>query len=80
MVSALRNGAAKVEMMFVDSKANEKNETPRDLDDSEIPCNCGTKEHPNRGDRTINVDYCLSRIESGCFSRSGCELYRSRSG
>jgi hypothetical protein len=33
LISALITSAAKVEMMFVNSKANEKNETPRDLDD-----------------------------------------------
>jgi len=38
LISALMTSAAKVEMMFVNSKANEKNETPRDLDDLEIAC------------------------------------------
>jgi hypothetical protein len=38
LISALITNAAKIEMMFVSSKANEKNETPRNLDDLEIAC------------------------------------------
>jgi len=38
LISALITSAAKIEMMFVSSNANENNETPRNLDDLEIAC------------------------------------------
>jgi hypothetical protein len=38
LISAPITSAAKIEMMFVSSKANEKNETPRNLDDLKIAC------------------------------------------